>query len=182
MKRTRTWVMFVVAMLTLTLPATARTRIGDIARVMGVRDNQLVGYGLVIGLQGTGDRTGSGFTEQSMSSLLEELGLTLDPSELNLRNVAAALVTAELPPFAREGSRVDVLVSSIGSAKNLRGGVLVQTPLRGADGSVYVVAQGALSLGGFEFDGPGGTRVQKNHVTVARIPSGESWSVRCPSS
>jgi len=148
------------------------SRVGDVARVMGVRDNQLVGYGLVIGLQGTGDRVGSGFTEHAMSSLLEELGMTLPPRELKLRNVAAVVITADLPPFAREGSRLDVLVSSIGSAKDLRGGVLVQTPLRGADGHIYVVAQGPISLGGFEVDAPGGNRVQKNHVTVGRIPNG----------
>ncbi len=152
--------------------ADASSRIGDLARVMGVRENPLIGYGLVIGLDGTGDRAGSGFTEYSMSSLLEELGITLSPTELKLRNVAAVLVTADLPPFAREGSRIDVTVSSIGSAKDLRGGVLVQTPLRGADEQIYVVAQGPVSVGGFNVDSPGGTRVQKNHVTVGRIPNG----------
>lgn len=152
--------------------ALAESRVGSLARVMGVRDNPLVGYGLVIGLDGTGDRTGSSFTEHSMSSLLEELGITLPPDQLRLRNVAAVLVTTDLQPFAREGTRVDVLVSSIGSAKDLRGGVLVQTPLRGADGRTYVVAQGALSLGGFSVETPGGSSVKKNHVTVARIPSG----------
>ena len=147
-------------------------RIGDVARVMGMRDNHLVGYGLVIGLDGTGDRPGTEFTEYAMSSLLEEMGITLGPDDLKLRNVAAVLVTADLPPFARAGSRVDVIVSSIGSAKDLRGGVLVQTPLRGADGAIYVVSQGPVSLGGFEVDAPGGNRVKKNHVTVARIPNG----------
>jgi flagellar P-ring protein precursor FlgI len=148
------------------------TRVGDVARVMGVRDNHLVGYGLVIGLDGTGDRPGSGFTEFSMSSLLEELGITISAEDLRLRNVAAVLVTAELPPFAREGSPVDVTVSSIGSAQDLRGGVLVQTPLRGADRNIYVVAQGPISLGGFQVAAAGGARVQKNHVTVGRVPSG----------
>jgi flagellar P-ring protein precursor FlgI len=152
--------------------AAAKTRIGDLGRVMGVRENPLVGYGLVIGLDGTGDRAGTGFTEQSMASLLEELGITMAPDELKLRNVAAVLVTADLPPFARQGSRIDVTVSSIGSAKDLRGGILVQTPLRGADANVYVVAQGPVSLGGFQVSGAGGSSVQKNHVTVGRIPSG----------
>jgi len=159
--------------LLLAVDAGAKTRVGDLGRFMGVRENQLVGFGLVIGLDGTGDRSGSDVVGHSMSSLLEELGITLSPDDLKLKNVAAVLVTAELAPFARAGSRVDVTVSSIGSASDLRGGLLVQTPLKGADGQVYVVAQGPISLGGFAVDAPGGgASVQKNHVTVGRIPAG----------
>jgi flagellar P-ring protein precursor FlgI len=153
--------------------ALAKTRVGDLGRFMGVRENQLVGFGLVIGLDGSGDRSGSDVVGHSMASLLEELGITLSPQDLKLRNVAAVLVTADLAPFARSGSRVDVAVSSIGSASDLRGGMLVQTPLKGADGHVYVVAQGPISLGGFQADAPGGgASIQKNHVTMGRIPSG----------
>jgi flagellar P-ring protein precursor FlgI len=146
--------------------------IRDIARVMGVRDNQLVGYGIVIGLQGTGDRPNSGYTERAMSNLLQELGLSIEPDDLRMRNVAAVLVTATLPPFAREGAMIDVVVSSVGSAKSLRGGVLVQTPLRAGDGLTYAVAQGPLSTGGYESSSPGGSRIRKNHVTVGRVPNG----------
>lgn len=152
--------------------ASAGSRILDIARIQGVRENQLVGYGLVVGLTGTGDKSATGFTLRSMSSLLEAMGVTIRPDEMSVKNVAAVIVTATLPPFAREGSRIDVVVSSLGDAKSLKGGILVQTPLRGADGKVYAVSQGPLSLGGFAAEGPGGTRESTNHLTVARIPNG----------
>ncbi len=150
----------------------AGARIRDIARIQGVRDNQLVGYGLVVGLDGTGDKSATGFTLRSMSSLLEAMGMTIAPNDMSVKNVAAVMVTATLPAFAREGSRIDVTVSSLGDAKSLKGGVLIQTPLRGADQGIYAVAQGPLSLGGFGAEGPGGTSETTNHLTVARIPNG----------
>ncbi|MBM3317787.1 MAG: flagellar basal body P-ring protein FlgI [Candidatus Eisenbacteria bacterium] len=152
-------------------PAAAGSRVGDIARVQGVRDNQLVGYGLVVGLTGTGDRS-AGFATQSVSTMLEALGITVPPADVSVRNVAAVIVTATLPPFAKAGSRIDVTVSSLGDAKSLKGGVLVQTPLRAADGAVYAVAQGPVSLGGFGAEGERGNQETVNHLTVGRIPSG----------
>lgn len=147
------------------------TRLKDIAQVRGVRSNQLLGYGLVVGLEGTGDSSGTFFTVQSISNMLERLGISVPPAAIKVKNVAAVIVTAELPPFARAGNTLDVVVSSIGDARSLQGGTLLQTPLRGADGQVYAVAQGPLSIGGFNFGG-GGSRVQRNHVTVGRIPNG----------
>jgi flagellar P-ring protein precursor FlgI len=153
-------------------PPAQGARIRDLAHFQGVRENQLVGYGLIIGLDGTGDKRTTGFTLRTMSNLLESVGITLRPEEIAVKNVAAVMVTASLPPFAREGSRLDVTVASIGDATSLRGGVLVQTPLEAADGQIYAVAQGPLLVGGYEAGGPGGTRVSQNLVTVARIPSG----------
>ena len=147
-------------------------RIRDIGQFRGMRENQLVGYGLIMGLDGTGDRKGTGFTLRSMSNLLESVGLTVSPEEMNIKNVAAVMVTASLPPFARPGGRIDVTIASIGDATSLRGGILIQTPLEGADGQVYAVAQGPVSVGGFSADSPGGTSVAQNQVTVGRIPSG----------
>ncbi|MDW8051965.1 MAG: flagellar basal body P-ring protein FlgI [Armatimonadota bacterium] len=146
-------------------------RLKDIAQVRGVRSNQLIGYGLVIGLEGTGDSSGALFTVQSIANMLERFGITVPPNAIKVKNVAAVMVTAELPPFARAGNRIDVVVSSIGDARSLQGGTLLQTPLRGADGQVYAVAQGPVSIGGFNFGG-GGARVQRNHTTVGRIPNG----------
>lgn len=147
------------------------TRIKDIAKVVGIRGNQLVGYGLVVGLDGTGDD--QKFTFQSMKNLLERFNLTLNLNDVDPDNVAAVMVTTELPPFAVEGSRLDVTVSSIGDAKSLQGGTLLLTGLRGVDNQVYALAQGAISIGGFVATGGGGNqKVQKNHVTVGRIPGG----------
>lgn len=154
-------------------PGTAEAaRIRDIAQFRGIRENQLVGYGLVIGLDGTGDRKGTGFTLRSMSNLLESVGLTVSPAEMNVKNVAAVMITATLPSFAKPGARIDVTVASIGDASSLEGGILVQTPLEGADGRVYAVAQGPVSVGGFSADSPGGSTVAQNQVTVGRIPDG----------
>lgn len=146
-------------------------RIKDVAAFEGVRNNQLIGYGIVVGLEGTGDTTQNKFTFQSMSNLLDKMGLTLDPSAFQMRNTAAVAVTATLPPFSRVGTQIDVTVSSIGSAKSLQGGILLITPLKAADGNVYAVAQGALSIGGFNAS-QGGTSVSKNHSTVGRVPNG----------
>ena len=146
-------------------------RIKDIARVEQVRNNQLLGYGLVVGLDGTGDKERTQFTIQSLANLIERIGVTVDPSALKVKNVAAVCVTATLPPFVRSGSRIDVTVSSIGDAKSLQGGTLLMTPLNGANGLTYGVAQGAVSIGGFQ-GGGGGERLVKNHPTVGRIPGG----------
>lgn len=147
-------------------------RIRDIASFRGMRDNQLVGYGLVVGLDGTGDKKSTGFTLRSMSNLLESVGLTIDPSDMNVKNVAAVMITATLPPYARPGAQLDVTVASIGDASSLRGGILIQTPLEGADGQVYAVAQGAVSVGGFSAASPGGSQVSQGQVTVGAVPGG----------
>jgi len=147
-------------------------RIKDIANIRGVRQNQLFGYGLVVGLDGSGDGNKTLFTVQSLASMLEKMGVTIDPDDLKVKNVAAVMITADLPPFARTGSRIDVLVNSIGDAKNLQGGTLLLTPLKGADGKVYAVAQGPVSTGGFSYGKGTGTGVQKNFPTVANIVGG----------
>jgi flagellar P-ring protein precursor FlgI len=153
-------------------PAQAQ-RIKDLAAVQGVRSNQLIGYGLVVGLDGTGDQTTqTPFTVQSLTTMLSQLGVTLPPGiSLQLRNVAAVMVTAMLPPFAAPGQTIDITVSSIGNAKSLRGGTLLLTPLRGADGQVYAVAQGNVLVGGVGA-AAGGTSVQVNHLGVGRISGG----------
>lgn len=147
-------------------------RIKDIADFEGVRQNQLVGYGLVVGLDGTGDGKDAKFTIQSMASMLEKMGVTVNIDEIEVDNVAAVMVTADLPAFSKVGSRIDVTVSSIGDAENLQGGTLLLTPLRAVDGNVYAVAQGAVSTGGFSVGGASGGKVQKNFPTVGRVVSG----------
>ena len=155
------------------VPDVQAVRIKDIADIKGVRQNQLVGYGLVVGLEGTGDSDDSLFTIQSLASLLEKMGVTVQPDDIDdVENVAAVMVTADLPPFAALGSRIDVLVSSIGDAETLQGGTLLFTPLKGADGSVYAVAQGPVSTGGFAVSGNSGDQVQKNFPTVGRVVGG----------
>ena len=157
----------------LLMPDANAARIKDIADIKGVRQNQLVGYGLVVGLEGTGDSDDALFTIQSLASLLEKMGVTVQPSDIeDVENVAAVMVTADLPPFASLGSRLDVLVSSIGDAENLQGGTLLFTPLRAADGHVYAVAQGPVSTGGFAVSGNSGDQVQKNFPTVGRVVGG----------
>ena len=155
------------------LPAADAVRIKDIADIKGVRQNQLVGYGLVVGLEGTGDSDDALFTIQSLASLLEKMGVTVQPEDIDdVENVAAVMVTADLPAFANIGSRIDVLVSSIGDAENLQGGTLLFTPLKGADGKVYAIAQGPVSTGGFAVSGNSGDQVQKNFPTVGRVVGG----------
>ena len=155
------------------LPAADAVRIKDIADIKGVRQNQLVGYGLVVGLEGTGDSDDALFTIQSLASLLEKMGVTVQPEDIDdVENVAAVMVTADLPAFANIGSRIDVLVSSIGDAENLQGGTLLFTPLKGANGKVYAIAQGPVSTGGFAVSGNSGDQVQKNFPTVGRVVGG----------
>jgi len=156
----------------LLIAAPARAdRLLDLCDVVGVRDNQLIGYGVVVGLQGTGDDVSAPFAMQSLRSLLRRLGVQIDSGQLRLRNVAAVLVTANIPAFVRSGGRLDVTVSSVGNARSLRGGVLAQTPLRGADRRVYAAAQGPLIVGGYEAGGAGGG-VQAATTNTARIPGG----------
>ena len=153
-------------------PIGGAVRIKDIASLQNVRENQLVGYGLVIGLQGSGDSLrNSPFTEQSLRSMLDRLGINLRGSELRSRNVAAVIVTAELPPFAGKGSRIDVTVSSLGDATSLSGGSLVFTPLTAADGKVYAVAQGQIAVSGFSSSGQAENLTQ-GVPTTGRIPNG----------
>jgi len=148
-----------------------QVRLKDIATVHWGAEVPLVGYGLVVGLDGTGDSRQVAFTVQSIANMLRRFGINVDPSRLQLRNVAAVMVTATLPPFAKVGDRLDVLVSAIGDARSLHGGVLLQTPLQAADGEVYAVAQGPISIGGFNVQA-GGAAVQKNHPTTGRIVNG----------
>ena len=148
-------------------------RIKDLASVRGVRENPLIGYGLVVGLDGTGDQTTqTPFTVQSLSNMLSRLGVNLPPgTNLQLKNVAAVMVTANLPPFAKPGQTIAVTVSSMGNAKSLRGGTLLLTPLKGADGQVYAIAQGNVVVGGVGAESAG-SRVQVNHLSVGRVPGG----------
>ena len=149
-------------------------RIKDLAQVAGVRENQLVGYGLVVGLDGTGDQTSqTPFTVQSIRSMLTQMGVTV-PSTVNpqLKNVAAVMVHASLPPFSKTGSNIDVTVSSIGNAKSLRGGSLIMTPMKGADGNIYAMAQGNLVVGGFGVESKDGSSITVNVPSVGRIPNG----------
>ncbi|MBI3304558.1 MAG: flagellar basal body P-ring protein FlgI [Deltaproteobacteria bacterium] len=154
-------------------PAPAQAvRIKDVAQVEGFRTNQLFGYGLVVGLEGTGDRQKTEFTVQTLTNLLQDYHIRVSPSDVRVKNVAAVMVTAEVPPYVQPGTRLDVVASSLGDAQSLSGGTLLLTPLKGPDGLVYAVAQGPLSLGGgFSANGIG-ARVSKNHQTVARVTSG----------
>lgn len=154
------------------LPAQA-ARVKEVASVQGVRSNPLVGYGLVVGLDGTGDQTTSTpFTTQSLTAMLQQMGVTVPPgTNMQLKNVAAVMVTAQLPPFAQPGQTIDVNVSSLGNAKSLRGGTLIATPLKGADGQVYALAQGNLIVGGAGASA-GGSKVQINHLSAGRVPEG----------
>lgn len=157
-------------------------RIKDLASIAGVRSNQLVGYGLVVGLDGTGDQTSqTPFTVQSFKNMLKQYGITL-PANVNpqLKNVAAVAIHADLPAFSKQGQNIDITVSSLGNAKSLRGGSLLMTPLRGADGQIYAVAQGNLIVGGFGISGSDGSKVSVNIPSVGRIPNGASVEREVP--
>lgn len=167
-----------IAPLAPSLPAGARLK--DLVSIEGVRENQLIGYGLVVGLAGTGDRRQTLFSAQSLTNLLERMGVTVSPTAMRVMNTAAVLVTATLPPFAQPGMHIDITVAAIGDAQNLQGGILVLTSLRGADGQVYAVAQGPVVTGGFSA-GRGGTSQSVNHPTVGRTPSGATVERAAPS-
>jgi flagellar P-ring protein precursor FlgI len=160
------------ALVGLAEPAAALSRIKDLATVEGIRQNQLVGYGLVVGLNGTGDTlNNTPFTKQSLQAMLERLGVNIRGANLRTANVAAVMVTANLPAFSTQGTRLDVTVSALGDAKSLQGGTLLVTPLLGADGEVYAVAQGSVAIAGFQAEGDA-TKITRGVPTVARISNG----------
>jgi len=162
----------VLFILILSINANATVKIRDIATISGMRDNQLIGYGLVVGLNGTGDKTQQTiFTTQTLTNMLDRMGITVDKNRVKVKNVAAVMVTAKLPPFAKPGMKTDVVVSSIGDAKSLEGGTLLLTPLTAPNGQTYAVAQGPISVGGMNVSA-GGAQMIKNHPTVGRIPNG----------
>lgn len=151
--------------------SSSAVRVKDVASLQGYPAQPLVGYGLVVGLNKTGDRRQTIFSAQTLANMLEKLGVIVPGEDVKIENIAAVLVTAELPPFARQGARLDVTVSSIGDARSLQGGTLIATGLRGPDGTLHALAQGPLTLGGFG-GGSGGNSVQVNHLTAGRVPSG----------
>ena len=161
-----------VACCLLSPPLDAVSRLKELVSIEGVRDNQLVGYGLVVGLAGTGDRKQTFFSSQSLANMLARMGVTVDPLQITVRNTAAVMVTATLPPFSQPGAKIDVTASSIGDASTLQGGLLVLTSLKGADGQVYAMAQGSVVTGGFLAAGRTGTSQTVNHPTAGRIPEG----------
>src|ERR1700737_311359 len=158
-------------LLTLANSSGAATRLKDLVSLEGVRDNQLIGYGLVVGLNGTGDKRQTVFSSQSLTNLLARMGVQVSPTAILVRNTAAVLVTSNLPPFAQPGTRIDISVAAIGDSTNLQGGILVLTPLKGPDGQVYAAAQGSVVTGGF-VAGRGGNNQTVNHPTAGRVPSG----------
>lgn len=179
--RVRAAVLLSALLALICVPAGA-DRIKDIATVGGVRSNQLVGYGLVVGLDGTGDQTTQApFTIQSIENMLQRFGVTIPPNtNPQLKNVAAVTVTADLPPFAKAGQTLDVTVGTIGNASSLRGGDLIMTPLRGADGQIYAIAQGSLVVSGFGVNGKDGSRISLNVPSSGRIPNGASVEREVP--
>jgi len=184
--RLRRWAGLCVALSMAFAPvAHSATRIKEVAAIEGVRSNQLTGFGLVIGLDGTGDQTTQmPYTTQGLKNYMEQLGLTLTPAsltQLQMKNVAAVLVTAQLPAFARPGQMLDINVSSLGNAKSLKGGTLIATPLKGADGEVYAMAQGNLIVAGAGASA-GGSKVQVNHLSAGRIPDGAQVERSVPTS
>jgi flagellar P-ring protein precursor FlgI len=156
---------------TFSINAHAVVKIRDIAKVEGIQENQLVGYGVIVGLNGTGDKDQTRFTVQTLARMLDEMGITIDQDTIKVKNVAAVTVTATLPAYARVGQTIDVTVSAMGDAKSLEGGTLIMTPLNAANKAIYAVAQGPISVGGLNASA-GGSSVTKNHPTVARIPNG----------
>jgi len=166
-------VFFLLALLTLSASdcRAENSRIKELASIEGVRDNQLLGYGLVVGLAGTGDKRQTVFSAQTLTNLLERMGVSVNPKAIQVRNTAAVMVTANLPPFAQPGMRIDVTVATAGDATTLQGGVVLLTPLKAADGQVYAVAQGPVVTGAFVAGG-GGNSTTLNHPTTGRIPNG----------
>jgi flagellar P-ring protein FlgI len=169
----------ILALILMPLLASA-ARLKDIVDIEGVRQNQLLGYGLVVGLAGTGDKQTTVFANQSLTNMLARMGLAVSPTAILVKNTASVMVTATLPPFAQPGTRIDVTVAAIGDAPNLQGGILLLTSLRGADGQVYAVAQGAVVTGGFAA-GRGGASQTVNHPTVGRAPNAATVERAAPS-
>ncbi len=166
--------------LTMLLPAAEAARLKELATLEGVRDNQLVGYGLVVGLAGTGDKRQTVFSNQTLANLLERMGVAVSPTAIQVRNTAAVMVTGTLHPYAQPGSRVDIHVAAIGDCSNLQGGMLVLTPLKGVNGQVYAVGQGPVVTGGFSA-GRGGNTQTVNHPTAGRVPNGAIVEKEAPS-
>lgn len=174
LKKTTLYVLIISLILVFALTReTHAARIKDLAGFEGVRSNQLIGYGLVVGLNGTGDTSSTEFMMKSLGETLARMGISGDVQKFKVKNVAAVMVTADLPPFSRQGSKIDALVSSIGDAKTLQGGTLLMTPLKAPNQEVYAVAQGPISIGGFSIES-NATSIQQNHPTVGRIASGAS--------
>ena len=161
-------------------PAKGTTRLKDIISIEGIRENQLVGYGVVVGLNATGDKRQTVFSAQSLSNVLERMGITVSPTALRVANTAAVMLTATLPAFAQPGTRIDVTASAVGDASNLQGGILLMTSLLAANGQVYAVAQGPVVTGGF-VAGKGGANQTVNHPTVGRVPNGATIEQAAPS-
>ena len=176
------WILFVIVVFGFHTPfrKANATRLKDLVSIEGFRSNSLVGFGIVVGLSGTGDDARSPVVQRTLSNMLQRLGVTVDARDIKARNVAAVVITGALPPFARSGMSLDVTVSSMGAAKSLQGGTLVATPLKGVDLRTYAIAQGALSLGGFVVGGASGSSTSKNHATVARIPGGATVERNAP--
>ncbi|MDZ7638771.1 MAG: flagellar basal body P-ring protein FlgI [Bryobacterales bacterium] len=176
------WLVIPILVLVAAAPGGAATRIKELAQIEGIRDNQLIGYGLVVGLAGTGDGVQTQFTVQTLRNMLDRMGISLPPAMLRVTNTAAVMITATLPPFAQPGGKVDVTVSAMGDASNLAGGVLLLTPLRGVSGEIYAVAQGPMTTGGFVAGRQGqGNATTRNHPTTARIPNGALVERAAPS-
>jgi len=150
-------------------------RIKELAAIKGIRENQLIGYGLVVGLNGTGDKEGVGFTKQALANMMEKMNVFVDSTQLKVKNVAAVMVTANIPPFARIGDKIDITASSLGDAKSLKGGTLLATPLKGVNGEVYAIAQGPVTLAV-----PGGPNDRNSHLQVAQIANGASIEQEIP--
>jgi flagellar P-ring protein precursor FlgI len=178
----KNWLLLVALLLIVGVNPAQASRLKDIADVQGVRENQLIGYGLVVGLGGTGDKTGqTQFTVQTFKNMMEQFGIRIPPNvNPKLENVAAVSIHASLPPFAKPGQQIDVTVSSLANASSLRGGTLLMTPLRGANGQVYAIAQGNLVVGGFGAEGADGSRITVNVPSVGRIPNGAMVEVPAP--
>lgn len=162
---------FVALIASVSAPASGATRLKELVSLEGVRDNQLIGYGLVVGLRGSGDTRQTVFSAQSLTNLLERMGLTVSATAIQVKNTAAVIVTSTLPPFAQPGSKIDVTIAAIGDSSSLQGGILLMTSLRASDNQIYAVAQGAMVIGGFVAGNQGNTQVV-NHPTVGRIPNG----------
>src|SRR5512134_1690136 len=170
-RRLLTWIAAAVCAASWHAPATASSRLKDVVTLQGVTSAPLMGYGLVVGLNKTGDKRQTIFSTQSLANMLGRLGVVVPADQVKVENIAAVLVTAELSPYQRVGARLDVIASSIGDARSLQGGTLLPTALRGPDGAVVALAQGPLSIGGFGAGG-GGNSVAVNHLTVGRVPRG----------
>jgi len=163
------------------VPPASQVRIKELAAIEGVRDNQLLGYGLVVGLNGTGDKRQTFFSAQTLANLLDRMGVQVNPTAILVRNTAAVMITANLPPFAQPGTRIDVHVAAIGDSTNLQGGLLLLTPLKATDGRVFAAAQGPVVTGGFAASGGAGNRTTVNHPTAGRIPEGAIVEAASPS-